>query len=67
MFRKTLHSYFYNERNTQTRLPPAIIVTSLIFRPSLFTMHYVFGLLFTIHYKKVHYLLIIIPIQTLLY
>ena len=29
MFRKTLHSYFYNERNTQTRLPPAIIVTCL--------------------------------------
>ena len=34
---------------------------SLIFRPSLFTIHYFLGSLFTIHYKKGHYSLIIIP------
>ena len=33
---------------------------SLIFRHSLFTIHF-FGSLFTIHYKKGHYSLIIIP------
>ena len=38
-----------------------MLVYSLIFRPSLFTIHYFFGSLFTFHYKKGHYSLIIIP------
>ena len=38
-----------------------IIGLFIIFRPSFFTIHYLFGLLFTIHYKKGHYSLIIIP------
>ena len=33
----------------------------IVFRPSLFTIHYFFGSLFTIHYKKGHSSLIIIP------
>ena len=33
----------------------------IIFRPSIFTIHYFFDSLFTINYKKGHYLLIIIP------
>ena len=36
------------------------IVLFIIFRPPLFTIHF-FGSLFTIHYKKGHYSLIIIP------
>ena len=38
-----------------------IIGLFIIFRPSLFTIHYFFGSLFTIHYKKGHNSLIIIP------
>ena len=33
----------------------------IIFRPSIFTIRFFFGSLFTIHHKKGHYSLIIIP------
>ena len=56
MAKKSDHSLFINSFFNSLK----ILDYLLIFRPSLFTIHY-FGSLFTIHYKKGHYSLIMIP------